>query len=97
MPGARTEWPLDTIDTDRPSPEPTPEAVTILTETRGHVRSSTNALSCRSRTVINALYYEPRGSYADVARDTGMPIGSIGPTRLRAMRYLRHCLSDLSP
>lgn len=54
-------------------------------------------LSARSRILINALYYHPCGSYADVARHTGMPIGSIGPTRLRTLRCLRTSLHQLLP
>ena len=54
-----------------------------------------DALAGRPRTLITALYFEPCESYMDVARRAGMPIGSIGPTRLRALRLLRHSLSDL--
>ena len=39
--------------------------------------------------LIDALYYLPCSSYADIARHTGMPIGSIGPTRQRTLRCLR--------
>lgn len=93
----RVESPLATIETSQPSPELTPEARVIISETRRHVRSATNALSGRPRALIDALYYRPCGNYTEVARHTGMPIGSIGPTRLRTMRCLRHHLSDLRP
>jgi RNA polymerase sigma factor (sigma-70 family) len=91
----RTERPLATFDNGWPSPEPTPEAVAIMSETRRHVRSATNALPDRPRALIDALYLNPCGGYADLARRTGMPIGSIGPTRLRTLRCLRHSLCDL--
>jgi RNA polymerase sigma factor (sigma-70 family) len=93
----RTERPLATIDTGWPSLEPTPEGMVIMSETRRRVRSATNALSDRPRALIDALYYRPCGCYADVARRTRMPIGSIGPTRLRTLRCLRHSLCDLRP
>lgn len=93
----RIEHPSDTINTDLRCADPTPEAVVITAETRRHVRLATNALSARSRILINALYYHPCGSYADVARHTGMPIGSIGPTRLRTLRCLRTSLHQLLP
>jgi RNA polymerase sigma factor (sigma-70 family) len=93
----RTERPLATMDTGQHSPEPTPEAMAITSETRRHVRSATNTLSDRPRALIDALYYHPCDDYADVARRTGMPIGSIGPTRLRTLRCLRHSLCDLRP
>jgi RNA polymerase sigma factor (sigma-70 family) len=91
------EYPVATIDTGQPSPDPTPETVVISSEARRHVRLATNALSARPRALIDALYYQPCGSYTEVARRTGMPIGSIGPTRLRTMHCLRHSLSDLRP
>ena len=90
----RTECPLATIDTGWPSPEPTPEAIAIMSETRRHVRSATNALSDRPRALIDALYYRPCSDYAEAARRTGIPIGSIGPTRQRTLRCLRQALHD---
>ena len=53
------ERPVGTIDTDGPGEELTPEALTITAETRAHVRRATTALSGRSRTLIDALYYRP--------------------------------------
>jgi RNA polymerase sigma factor (sigma-70 family) len=85
----RTEHPVATIDTGHPCPEPAPEAVAITTETRRQVRLATDALPTRPRALIDALCYHPCGSYADVARHTGIRIGSIGPTRLRTLRCLR--------
>jgi RNA polymerase sigma factor (sigma-70 family) len=91
----RIEHPLAPLGTEQPSQEPTPEAIAITVDTRARVRRATSALSGRSRTLIDALYYRPRGSYADIARYTGIPVGSIGPTRLRTMRCLRRELNDL--
>ena len=93
----RIERPFDAINTDKPCPDPTPEAVVITAETRRHVRLATNALSARPRALIDALYYRPCSSYGDVARFTDMPIGSIGPTRLRTLRCLRSSLQQLLP
>jgi RNA polymerase sigma factor (sigma-70 family) len=90
----RAERPLATIDTGQPSPDPTPEAVVITSETQRQVRSATNMLSDRQRVLIDALYFRPVGSYAEVAHNTAMPIGSIGPTHLRAIRCLRQRLAD---
>jgi RNA polymerase sigma factor (sigma-70 family) len=93
----RAELPLATIDSGLPAPDPTPEAAVITAEAQRHVRLATDRLSDRQRTLIDALYYHPVGSYADVRRHTGMPIGSIGPTHQRAIRCLRHRLSDPRP
>jgi RNA polymerase sigma factor (sigma-70 family) len=93
----QAEYPRATIDTGQPAADPTPEAAVITSEAQRHVRSATNTLSDRQRRLIDALYLHPVGSYADVGRHTGMPIGSVGPTHLRAIRCLRHRLSDLRP
>jgi len=93
----RAERPVATIDIGQPAPDPTPEAAMVTAEAQRHVRLATDTLSDRQRTLIDALYYHPVGSYADVGRHTGMPIGSIGPTHQRAIRCLRHRLPDLRP
>jgi RNA polymerase sigma factor (sigma-70 family) len=93
----RSERPVDPIDIGSTSTESTPEATTIATETAQRVRAATVTLADRPRALIDALYYQPSGSYRDIAHRTGIPIGSIGPTRLRAMRCLRRNLSDLIP
>lgn len=93
----RVESSAATIDTVQSSPELLPEVAVILSETRHDVRSATSALSSRARTIIDAMYYHPCGNYEEIARRTGMPIGSIGPTHLRTMRRLRHRLSVLMP
>jgi len=91
----RAERPVATIDIGQPAPDPTPEAAMVTAEAQRHVRLATDTLSDRQRTLIDALYYHPVGTYADVGRHTGMPIGSIGPTHQRAIRCLRHRLPDL--
>jgi RNA polymerase sigma factor (sigma-70 family) len=86
----RNEHPVGAIDTGPPAPEPTPEAMAILAETRRQVRLAAEALPPRPRALIDALYYRPCSSYAEVAHQLGMPIGSIGPTRRRTLHCLRH-------
>ena len=48
-----------------------------------------DALPARQRELMLALLAEPEPSYAEVARALEMPIGSIGPTRARALARLR--------
>jgi RNA polymerase sigma factor (sigma-70 family) len=48
-----------------------------------------DALPDRQRELMLALLAEPQPSYAEVARALDMPIGSIGPTRARALERLR--------
>jgi DNA-directed RNA polymerase specialized sigma24 family protein len=41
-----------------------------------------------------ALTRHDAPAYAELARQTGMPIGSIGPTRGRYLRRLRQLMED---
>ena len=51
-------------------------------------------LSPRQQCLLVALFREELDSYNDVAARCAMPIGSIGPTRARALSRLRHKLAD---
>jgi RNA polymerase sigma factor (sigma-70 family) len=49
--------------------------------------------SCQE--LLRALYFQPdRSSYAEVAERLGMPLGSIGPTRARCLKRLKHVLKE---
>jgi RNA polymerase sigma factor (sigma-70 family) len=46
-------------------------------------------LSKRDQTLLRMLIAEPQPSYQEIAEVLGMPVGSIGPTRGRALERLR--------
>lgn len=46
-------------------------------------------LGGRDRALLRMLAAEPRPSYEEIGGALGMPIGSIGPTRARALERLR--------
>ncbi len=48
----------------------------------------------RGRAVVRALFADERTPYAEVARATGIPVGSLGPTRARVLRQLRRLLDE---
>jgi RNA polymerase sigma factor (sigma-70 family) len=48
----------------------------------------------RGRAVVRALFADERVPYAEVARSTGIPVGSLGPTRARVLGQLRQLLSE---
>ena len=52
------------------------------------VRRALAKLSPRHQRLLRLLYSEPAPAYADIGRTLGIPIGSIGPTRGRALRGL---------
>jgi RNA polymerase sigma factor (sigma-70 family) len=74
--------------------DPSPEEVVVLAETRAAVRAATDELTERRRLLVDALFYQPPRSYDEVSRRTGVPVGSIGPTRGRTLRELRRRLGE---
>jgi len=74
-----------------------PEDVAVAAETRAAVRAATDELSGRRRLLVEVLFYQPPQSYEEVARRTGMPIGSIGPTRRRTLQELHQLLTARRP
>lgn len=92
----RREVPLEGQGFEPQSAEPTPEEAAIAAEMQVRVRAATSALSGRPGALIDALFYQPCYNYAQVAHDIGMPIGSIGPTRIRTLQTLRQTLSCLN-
>ncbi len=53
------------------------------------VRGLLRTLPARSVTLICLLFQDDPPGYSELAANTGIPIGSIGPTRARALRRLR--------
>lgn len=89
----RIETSLSAVHGDPPSPVASPEAQALDAETRLLLRQATDDLPDRGRALIDFLYFDPaRPPYAVTACRLGMPIGSIGPTRSRALRTLRATL-----
>ena len=66
-----------------------PEARLLASERDDAVHAAVARLPERDRTLIELLYSEPAPRYADIGRKLRMPVGSIGPTRSRALERLR--------
>lgn len=73
-------------------PAPGPEAQVVDAEISRAVRAAVDTLGGRNRVLVEALFYRSRVDYAVTAQTAGMPVGSIGPTRSRTLRALRHRL-----
>jgi len=58
-------------------------------ERRAAVRRALRTLPPRQRTLLHVLHTGPERSYETVGAVLGMPVGSIGPTRGRALERLR--------
>ena len=71
-----------------------PGVADVVGEVRRAVGSAVGELTERRQMLIQLLFYQPDCSYAEVSRATGMPQGSIGPTRRRVLRELRGTLEQ---
>ena len=58
-------------------------------ERRRALREAIAGLRARQRELVGLLLCDPPLSYEEVGRRLGMPVGSIGPTRLRCISRLR--------
>jgi DNA-directed RNA polymerase specialized sigma24 family protein len=56
---------------------------------RAAVTRALDSLPPRHRDLMRALFDEAAGSYHEIARDLGIPVGSIGPIRGRCLEQLR--------
>jgi RNA polymerase sigma factor (sigma-70 family) len=73
---------------DMPCDRAGPDRELIDAERRELVRSALAKLPDRPQRLMRVLVTRPELSYEDVGRMLGMPIGSIGPTRARALDRL---------
>jgi RNA polymerase sigma factor (sigma-70 family) len=77
-------------------PHPLAEEEQILLELQHRVRNAVSLLPERCRQLVELLFYaEEPASYAEVARQLGMPVDSVGPTRARCFEKLRRYMGDL--
>jgi RNA polymerase sigma factor (sigma-70 family) len=74
--------------------DPGPETAVVVDADRSAVNAAVRELPGARQLLIHALFYQPECSYAEVSHVTGMPQGSIGPTRRRALRELRYALEQ---
>ncbi|MGH3772425.1 MAG: RNA polymerase sigma factor [Pseudonocardiaceae bacterium] len=71
-----------------------PDVAVVAREVHRAVDAAVGELTGQRQELIRLLFYQPDSSYAEVSHATGMPQGSIGPTRLRALRELRGTLEQ---
>lgn len=69
---------------------PAPGATLLADERDRALWSALARLPERDRRLLRMLMSDPPASYAEISSALGMPIGSIGPTRARALGRLRH-------
>jgi RNA polymerase sigma factor (sigma-70 family) len=75
---------------------PLPDELLERIERQQEVRAAMASLEPRCRCLLSQLYFqlEPP-SYAEVAAQLGVPVGSVGPTRARCLKKLQQVLEAL--
>lgn len=74
------------------SPEPAPDDMILLSERDAALWCSFARLRPSDQALLRLLTADPRPSYEEISAALDMPIGSIGPTRQRALARLREQL-----
>jgi RNA polymerase sigma factor (sigma-70 family) len=80
------------LEEPRPEREAEPDTIeqaVIDREQRAAVHAAVSRLPGRQRTLMGTMLRRPGVSYDELSDLLGMPMGSIGPTRERALRRLR--------
>ncbi|WP_067500983.1 RNA polymerase sigma factor [Actinoplanes sp. TFC3] len=88
------------VEADRPDEKsPQPERTAVERTMNDLLWQHVNELPPPARTLLTVLSSSTAPGYAEFARATDMPVGSIGPTRMRSLRKLRTSLegSGLGP
>jgi RNA polymerase sigma factor (sigma-70 family) len=71
-----------------------PEQHAINSAAAQTLRDLVAELAPRKQNLLRALFADEPPRYAELSRIIGIPLGSIGPTRARALRQLRQRLDD---
>jgi len=76
------------------SPEPPPGHALLIAERNDALRRAFSRLRPADQALLRLLTADPRPPYEEIAAALDMPIGSIGPTRQRALARLREELAS---
>lgn len=84
----------DTLDLLEPTEDDAaqPESEMLRSERDDALWAALEAAPGHCRQLLRVLSGDPAPSYAEVAAALQMPVGSIGPTRMRCLRCLRRLL-----
>jgi RNA polymerase sigma factor (sigma-70 family) len=86
---SKRELPVDAFIDQVAWTGPTPETRVLREERDRAVDAAVAQLPTRRRQLVDAIFRGADADYAQVSEATGMPVGSIGPTRGRALVELR--------
>ncbi len=81
--------PLDDWSLDRAADQPSVDASLLREERHQALRDGLAEIPPDRRRLLELLATDPAPSYEEISRTLGIPVGSIGPTRARALDQLR--------
>jgi len=90
--GSRRCVPFGDDGPEHESPEPPPGHALLIAERNDALRGAFSRLRAADQALLRLLTADPRPPYEEIAAALDMPIGSIGPTRQRALARLREQL-----
>jgi RNA polymerase sigma factor (sigma-70 family) len=85
----RREWPDDTVIADAVAPPRDLDHELVISERDTALWQASSRLGPRDQILLRMLLEDPAPSYEEIGAALDMPIGSIGPTRRRALERLR--------
>jgi RNA polymerase sigma factor (sigma-70 family) len=89
---SKRQVPMGDDFVEQPSLTPLPGEALARTERDRAIQRAFSLLPGRDQALLRLLTAEPSLSYEEIAAALGIPIGSIGPTRQRALERLRRLL-----
>jgi RNA polymerase sigma factor (sigma-70 family) len=90
----RAGEPLPGLPAEIPAPDGDPVAAMLTEEDGRRLWAAVDTLREPCRSLLRLIVTVPEARYAQLARRLDMPIGSIGPTRLRCLKRLRSLMED---
>jgi RNA polymerase sigma factor (sigma-70 family) len=81
--------PLSTVWSQSTAVNAEPDQELLRAERHEALLAGLAELPARSRELLLLMMHDPAPSYAEISRLTGIPVSSIGPTRIRALDRLR--------
>ncbi|MFC4532061.1 RNA polymerase sigma factor [Sphaerisporangium dianthi] len=83
------------LPADLPAPGGDDPAAAMLSDDQGRrLWAAVDTLPRPCRALVRLIVMVPDASYAQLSRRLDMPIGSIGPTRIRCLKRLRSLMED---
>ncbi|MGP0038793.1 MAG: RNA polymerase sigma factor [Solirubrobacteraceae bacterium] len=90
---AKRQVPMGDDMPDREAPDGSPDRDLLIAERNAALRRGFSRLRPRDQDLLRMLAADPPPTYEEISAALNLPIGSIGPTRARALERLRNQLN----